>query len=166
LRFSGNRRFLSLVSWNRRIGSQSVVKQVPKVGSFRHLGWHPRVSSCPRNDDQEHLLCFLRIGSFFRPPARLALSLSLVIIMGCHLSTPVLTVPITLAQLHEALNPIKTDIDLIKTEIISMKQYSKEQFDLIKAVLLLVPDGDADEAKQANNNEPFVVVGHAAAPYY
>ena len=75
----------------------------------------------------------------FRPP-RLALSLN----MGSLLCKPV-----TLAQLHEALNPIKADI--------------KEQFDLIKAVLL-VPDGDA-EAKQAtvaiklgneNNNEPSV----------
>ena len=109
---------------------------------------------------------FLTNWFLFSPSSKArTLSLSLII-MGCHLSTPVLTVPITLAQLHEALNPIKTDIDLIRTEIISMKQYSKEQFDLIKAVLLLVPDGDADEAKQANNNEPFVVVGHAAAPYY
>jgi hypothetical protein len=63
-----------------------------------------------------------------------------------------------LAQLNEALNPIKTEID-------SMKQESREQFDLIKA-LLLVPNGDK-EAKQAtvvitvrNGNNDGGVLGH------
>ena len=103
--------------------------------------------------------------------------------MGCQSSKPVTEAPVTevpgtevpgtdapvtLAQLNEALNPIKTTIDSIKTDIGSIKTeigLIKTAIDSIKAVLL-VPNG-VEEAKQAtvvitvrNGNKDGGVLGH------